>query len=289
MAHSTTTLYPSYLITGASSGIGYALALELAKRARAADVPLALALTARCEQPLEELRVAILNIHPCLVVVKKLDVTAGIDAIRTCIDECHAAIGPIHCFVVNAGVAALMREIGRDDDFAADAMVIQTNLLGAMGTVDAAVRYIKRNYVNKLGPGAHIVGISSLAGSMLLPRFSSYSVSKAALNTYLRILALETRSDNIAVSILKPGYIDTPINQHMPTRPFMITVARGAELIASHIADKTAEAYVPGWPWTLVAWIVAWLPGWVILFLASSAAVEGDNIGSAIGSKKKEQ
>ncbi|KNE72485.1 hypothetical protein AMAG_16529 [Allomyces macrogynus ATCC 38327] len=285
-----TKLYPSYLITGASSGIGHALALEFAKRARDANVPLALAITARREQALNELREAIIKIHPtCVVVVKRLDVTSGVETIRACIDECHAAMGPIHCFVVNAGVATLLRDIGGDGDFARDAMVIQTNVLGSMATVDAAVRYIKSNGINKLEPGAHIVGMSSITGSLLFPRGSAYCVSKAALNTYLRILALETRNDNIAVTILKPGWIDTPISQHIAIRPFVITAELGAELMASHIARKTSETFVPGWPWTLFAWFMSWAPEWLVLRVAKIAAVEGENFGSVIGGKQNEK
>ncbi|KNE72486.1 hypothetical protein AMAG_20528 [Allomyces macrogynus ATCC 38327] len=58
----STKLYPSYLITGASSGIGYSLALEFAKRARDADAPLALDITARREEALNDLRAAILDV-----------------------------------------------------------------------------------------------------------------------------------------------------------------------------------------------------------------------------------
>ncbi|KAJ3348883.1 hypothetical protein GGF32_005919 [Allomyces javanicus] len=277
-----TKLNPSSLITSASSGIAHALALEFAKRARDADVPLTLAIAARREMALNELCEAIVEIHPtCVVVVrptdsgerpwwggsklidsigvyiKRLDVTAGFEVIRTSIDECHAVMGPIHCFVVNAGVATLLRNIGGDGDPTRDAMVIQTNVLGPMATVGAAVRYIKCNGINKLEPGAHIVGMSSITWLLLFPRGSAYCVSKAALNTYLRILALETRNENIAVTILKPGWIDAPISQHIATRPFVITAERGAELMASHISRKTSEAFVPGWPWAMFAWFMS--------------------------------
>ncbi|KAJ3348885.1 hypothetical protein GGF32_005921 [Allomyces javanicus] len=278
-----TKLYPSYLITGASSGIGYSLALELAKRARDADVPLALAITARREEALNDLRAAILDVYPaCVVVVKRLDVTAGIDVIRACIYECHEVMGPIHCFVVNAGVSARMREIGRDDNFDNEAMVIQTNLLGSMATVDAAVRYIKQHGINQRDPGAHIVGMSSVNGSLLSLRGSSYCVSKAALNTYLRILALETRNDNIAVTILKPGFIDTPISQHIARRP-----ERGAELMAYHIARKSSEAFIPGWPWVVLARLLSWAPGWLTIWMAKRNRTESQNYGSVIGGQKK--
>ncbi|KNE72261.1 hypothetical protein AMAG_16748 [Allomyces macrogynus ATCC 38327] len=280
-------LDPSYFITGASSGIGYALALEFAKRARNANAPLALAITARREEALNDLRAAILEVYPaCVVVVKRLDVTAGIDAIRTCINDCHVAMGPIHCFVVNAGVAARMREIGRDDSFANDAMVIQTNLLGTMATVDAAVHYIKQNGINQSGLGAHIVGMSSVSGSLLFLRGSSYCVSKTALNQYLRVLALETRSDNIAVTILKPGWIDTPISQHIARRPFVIAPERGAELMAYHIARKSSEAFVPGWPWAVLVWLLSFAPGWLIILMAKRNT-ENENFGSVIGGKKE--
>ncbi|KNE72487.1 hypothetical protein AMAG_16530 [Allomyces macrogynus ATCC 38327] len=125
--------------------------------------------------------------------------------------------------------------------------------------------------------------MSSLNESLLSLCGSTYCVLKAALNTYLRILALETRSDNIAMTILKParlailvvngGFIDTPISQHIAQRPFMNTPERGAELMVYHIACESAEAFIPGgWPWAVLARILSWAPGWLIIWMTKRNA-----------------
>ncbi|KNE57441.1 hypothetical protein AMAG_03154 [Allomyces macrogynus ATCC 38327] len=266
-------LYPSYFITGASSGIGRDLALDLARRARAANVPVALAITARREVALRDLREELLGVHPrCMVVVKPLDVKSGIDAIRSVINECHDALGPLHCFVANAGIIKPKREIGADENYEADEAVIQTDLLSAMATIDAAVHYIKRHQINKIGPGAHIAGVSSLAGTLVVPYHSSYAVAKTGMITYLRILALETRGTGIAVSIIKPGLIHTDLTKHLGHWPFAITSEQCAAQIADQIVPPRGwrallgganEVYVPWFPWAIAAAAANLVPGWL--------------------------
>ncbi|ORZ31984.1 hypothetical protein BCR44DRAFT_1487434 [Catenaria anguillulae PL171] len=255
-------LYPSYLITGASSGIGRALAVELATRANKAKTPLALALVARRRPALEETQRLVLQAYPeAFVHVCILDVNQSYEEIEQAYAQCHEAFnGPIHCFVINAGIAGGPRFIGDEQGFDSDRQIAVTNFVGAITCIDAAVKYIKANQVNKTTAQAHIVSVSSVASTIPVPSQAVYSASKAGLNTYMRNLQVETNGLGIHVTNLKPGYIDTPINDFMASRPFVIHVNEGAKIIADRIASRYSNAFIPRFPWCLVPSLVAWVP-----------------------------
>ncbi|KAI9164666.1 hypothetical protein H9P43_008525 [Blastocladiella emersonii ATCC 22665] len=292
-------LYPSYLITGASSGIGRALALELAQRAAKLRAPLALALTARRVPVLEEVKRDVLAVYPeARVHVQRLDVTLSFETIRAAYEACHAALGGvsgIHCFVINAGISGRPRAVGSDEiEFDADRQVAMTNFVAAITCIDAAVRYIRDHGVHQTREQAHVVGISSLAGQMPLPFNAVYSATKAGLDQYLRSLRVETRGEGIHVSTLQPGFVDTPINDWMLSRPMVCTAAHCAVAIADRIAARTAEAAVPWWPWAILKRLAPFIPDFVLLknakdMLAETKAhpgsVGGGGVGGVGGSK----
>jgi hypothetical protein len=83
-----------------------------------------------------------------------------------------------------------------------------------MATVDAAMAYFLQQ-----GKG-HIVGTCSVAAFRGLPRNASYSASKAGFAVYLEAVRAEVFRKDIDVTVLYPGFIDTPLNQMLPKRPF---------------------------------------------------------------------
>lgn len=225
-------------ITGASSGIGRALSAELAGRGYD------LFLAARRIEVLEELRGELAGSHPGREVsVRALDVTNHSDVAEAIAEAAEKHDG-LDIVIANAGVGSTgpIAE-GR---FERDRAVIETNVIGAMATVDAAIALFRRQ-----GYG-QIVGITSVAGYRGLPTSASYSASKAALSTYLDAVRVETHRDPITVTALAPGYIDTPINQDMPSRPFLISVEKGASICADLIERGARHSTVPRMPWTLV-------------------------------------
>jgi short-subunit dehydrogenase len=231
------------LITGASSGIGYALAHEYAARG------LDLVLASRRLEMLESLRQEIAARHPARSVQTiALDVSRCDDVFAIIANQ----VGAIDIVVANAGIGSLGR-VGHGD-FADQRRVIETNVIGAMATCDAAIRLFKQQ-----GRG-HLVVISSVAAFRGLPRTSAYGASKAAIATYAESVRAETYGSGIQVTTIFPGYIDTPINRHNPNRPFLITAERGAKLIADKIDRGVATAIVPAFPWTLVKWLAGWIP-----------------------------
>lgn len=241
---------PKILITGASSGIGKALAFELARRGNH------LALAARRIHVLETLRETILQTAPAIdVAVAELDVT-DTAAVSGVVEDLSRRLGGLDTVVANAGIG-LGERIGRDD-FAKSRRTIEVNLLGAMATVDAAVALFLES------GGGHVVGISSVAAFRGMPRGASYSASKAGFATYLEALRAETLGKRIHVTVLYPGYIDTPLNDMLPSRPFLIDVEKGAAIIAGLMAKKVRRSTVPVFPWNIVGRLLKVLPTGII-------------------------
>jgi NAD(P)-dependent dehydrogenase (short-subunit alcohol dehydrogenase family) len=233
-------------ITGASSGIGRALALELA--ARGYD----LFLTARRLELLEEVRGEIAARAPARKVeIRQLDVTDDAD-VASAIAEAADRFGRCDIVVANAGVGNSGR-IGEGNVERAR-LIIETNLIGAIATIDAAIALFRRQ------GGGQIVGVGSVAGVRGMPGSASYGASKAGLTVYLEAVRAETYNEPITVTTISPGYIDTPLNQDMKSRPFLIDATTGAKLTADLIERGVTHATVPRLPWTVLAPVLRVIP-----------------------------
>lgn len=242
----------SILITGATRGLGAHLSRQFAARGYR------LAITGRDPGALEglaaELRTAA-GERTGNIVTAQLDVSAT-GSIAGVLSHCAEALGGLDVVVANAGVA-LPSPAGKGA-FEEARSVIETNLLGAMATIDAAVALFREQ-----GRG-HIVGISSVAGVHGMRNQGAYCASKAGLSRYLEAVRLETGRHGIAVTDLAPGFIDTELNRGMPSRPFVISADKGTRIMADLIERQVHFRYVPGWPWRLLAPTLRWLPDAVI-------------------------
>jgi short-subunit dehydrogenase len=156
----------------------------------------------------------------------------------------------------NAGIG-LGEKVGRGR-FDQARQTIETNLIGAIATVDAAVAYFLQQ-----GHG-HIVGVSSVTAFLGLPRMASYGASKAGFSLYLKSLRAEVYRKNIHVTVLNPGYIDTPLNDMLKSRPFLISSEKGAAMIAGMIERRVKSSTVPVWPWCILGRVLQWLPTGII-------------------------
>jgi short-subunit dehydrogenase len=237
------------IVTGATSGIGRALALELAQRGRD------LGLVARREPLLREVADEVTRRHPARrVAIRAVDVT-DLDATRDAVRTLFAELGDVDLVIANAGIGGAHR-VGTGH-FARARDIVATNLLGAMATIDAAVECWRA------GPGTgprRIVGITSVAGFRGLPGSSAYSASKAGLSVYLEAARGEVAPLGIDVIDIAPGFIDTPINQDMSSRPFLVDATDGARRIADLIERGVLRTTVPVWPWTAVGWLMRAIP-----------------------------
>lgn len=234
-----------YLLTGASSGIGAALARELASQGYD------LALAARSVDSLHLLAAELQARYKNTVVVLPLDVT-DFAAAQQVVERARAALGGLDGFIANAGVALAGKVGGGHFDKAR--RTIDTNLTGAMAGLDAATELFRTQ-----GHG-HLVALASVAGKRGLPRNAAYSASKAGLIAYMQGLQVELRGKPIDTTLILPGFIDTPLNRDIPSRPFVIDAERGAAIIARHIAKRSQSAYVPSWPWALLGPLLPLLP-----------------------------
>ncbi|WP_236233899.1 SDR family NAD(P)-dependent oxidoreductase [Pseudomonas tohonis] len=234
-----------YLLTGASSGIGMALARRLASQGYD------LALAARREETLQQLAEELRSQYGRTLVVLPLDVT-DYAACKDAVGLAQNALGGLDGLIANAGIGLAGKAgSGRFERYR---QTLETNLLGAIACLDAATELFREQ-----GHG-HLVAIASVAGKRGLPATAGYSASKAGLISYMESLELELHRSPIDTTLILPGYIDTPINQDAGPRPFLIGVERGAELIARHIEKRTRSAYVPGWPWALIGRLLPLLP-----------------------------
>tara|TARA_B100000700_G_scaffold309728_1_gene389320 strand:+ start:471 stop:1208 length:738 start_codon:yes stop_codon:yes gene_type:complete len=233
----------SILITGASSGIGKALAFEFSKRGYS------LGLCARRLNILDSIKNEIP--YDSKIEIAKIDVTKS-ENISKGLHNLAKKLGNVRIVIVNAGISK--NSFPGEKTFYLDKSVIETNLLGAIATIDVGVEILKKN------GGGQVVGISSVAGFRGLSSNPTYSASKGALSIYMEGIRNNLAKQNIFVTVLNPGFIDTPINRHRKFRPFLISPEKAAKIMAVMIENKLLSSTVPKWPWSLVSKIIHFVP-----------------------------
>ena len=230
------------IITGASSGIGRALALEYASRGAM------LGLIARREDLLVQLAASL----PIRSHTYAVDVTEA-HALVSAADDFTARAGCPDIVIANAGVS--VGTLTRcPEDNAAFEEVIRVNLTGMMLTFQSFLEAMRRQNNGVL------VGIASVAGFRGLPGAAAYSASKAAAISYLESLRVELHGSGISVVTICPGYVATPLTAKNPYRmPFLMDPATAALKIAAAIAARK-RFYVLPWQMALVGWVLRRLP-----------------------------
>jgi short-subunit dehydrogenase len=209
------------IITGASSGIGYALAQELAKRGYE------LALVARRADLLEALA-SELRGRGTKVAAVACDVIDAA-AVRDAVQRTQAELGgPFDLAIANAGVSIP----GHATKFnLADAeQIIRVNVLGLMYLYDAVIPSMVER-----GSG-RFVGVASIAGLRGLPTSGPYSASKAAVQAFLEAARIELKPYGVGVTIVNPGFVATPMTEKNRFRmPFLMQPGNAAVVIADGI------------------------------------------------------
>lgn len=233
-------------ITGASSGLGWHMALEFAKRGHQ------LALSARRLDKLNELAELIKTQFDVSVHCYALDVCDE-TAQQAVLKQAKSDLAGLDIIIANAGIGE-SAPIGKGS-FDSVRATIEVNVIGAFATLHHGVALLRES------GGGQLVAISSVAGERGLPGAADYCASKAALTSYTESLRLECWNENIDVTLLKPGYIDTPINQGAASRPFLVGPEDGAKALVDAIEGKRKRSFIPSWPWFIVARLLRWLPG----------------------------
>lgn len=229
-------------ITGASSGIGAALARQYA--AQGAH----LGLTGRNEQRLQAVAASLAC--PCSLYL--LDVRDA-DALR------HAALDFMHkhgtpdIVIANAGVSqGTLTELAQDEPtFQA---IFDTNVMGLVHTFQPFIHAMQAR-----GNGT-LIGIASVAGLRGLPGAGAYSASKAAAINYLESLRVEMLPSGIRVTTLCPGYIKTPMTDvNTYPMPFMLDADSAAKKMIRLIEKGRRYAILP-WQMALVGRLMKLMP-----------------------------
>jgi short-subunit dehydrogenase len=235
-------------ITGASSGIGQALALRYYRDG--ARLALVARRTAEVERWAAEQRLDAARFKVYGADVSDVDAMARIGR------ECIAAQGLPDVVIANAGIS-----IGMDTAHFGDLDVMRrsfaTNNVGLAATFHPFVAAM-----NERGAGT-LVGIASVAAIRGLPGHGAYCASKAAVVAYCESLRGECRPFGVRVVTLLPGYIDTPLTRgNRYSMPFLMPVDDFADQAVRAIQAQVSYRVIP-WQMGVVAKLLRLLPNWL--------------------------
>jgi short-subunit dehydrogenase len=235
------------LITGASSGIGRALAIELARRGWS------VALGARRADELDKAAGEIRGaggralVLPCDV--------GDPDAATEVVRRAERELGALDMVVANAGVG----QYGHASQLTWKDVEpqIRINIAGALATLTAAIPIMLAQQ------RGHLVGVSSLAGKRGLPRSAAYCAAKAALSTFLESVRIDLAPAGIRVTDVQPGFVATPMTAGAKhARPMEWTSDKAASVIASRLERAPAVISFP-WPLAFMSSLGRVMPAWL--------------------------
>ena len=226
-------------ITGASSGIGAALARAYAKRGDACT------LVSRRVDALETLRASLAR--PEVHRVQPADVTDAA-ALAAAAAASIAASGLPDIVIANAGISG-GTSTADPDSLGAFRRIVETNLVATVATFAPFIAAMK---AQPRAGGYRLVVIASVAGIRGLPGSGAYCASKAAVIAYAESLRIELRGSGIRVVIVAPGFIDTPMTKANPyPMPFLMHV--------DAFADQALKVIDAGRSYQVIPWQMGWV------------------------------
>ncbi len=239
---------PVAIVTGASSGIGRALALRLGAEGYRVG------LIARRREELDQAAFAIIQAGGTAVT----DVADVGDrpALRAAIAAVERRLGPIDVMVANAGYGMPTH---LDPLNIAD--VDKTFRVNVMGVIYSIEAVLPGMLARRRG---HLVAISSLAAFKGLPGESAYCASKAAVNAYMEGLRIALRSRGVVVTTVCPGFVQTPMTTMNTAMPFLMSADEAARRIARTIARRRGGVVRFPWPMAILMFLLARFPDAIV-------------------------
>lgn len=239
------------LVTGASSGIGRALAIELARRGAhvMAAARREAELSALCEE------IAANGGRASFAVCDVTDTDAAVELVR----KAERDLGSLDMVISNAGVGGSVHS--SRIDVASTVRMIDVNVRGAITPLVAAIPIMLAQQQGQ------IVGVSSLAGRRALPTAAVYNATKAALSTFLEALRMDLGPAGILVTDIQPGFVETEITAKnefpMPfiwkadkaARVICDRLERGPRIIAFPLPLDLLTRFTRHWPFALHSWV----------------------------------
>jgi short-subunit dehydrogenase len=234
------------LITGASSGIGRGLALELARRGAAVG------LFARRIDILREVEAEIVSTGGRAMAFAG-DVVRP-DTLREAAWKLERAFGPIDVMIANAGIGASTR--GQNLPLDDVSRIINVNLIGAANSAAAVIPQMVRR-----GSG-RVVAIASLAAYRGLPNSAAYCASKAGVSKLYESLRVDLRGSGVEVTVIFPGFVRTKLTANHSNMLFLMDVDTAVTKIVRAI-ERGKQSY--SFPWQLAGFVRAGLffPIWL--------------------------
>jgi short-subunit dehydrogenase len=222
-------------ITGASSGIGHALAVELGRRGAR------LGLLARRREALERIVADVEGAGGRGLALPADVKDAG--AVQSAADQLRERFGHIDVLIANAGIGTTTD--GAELQAGEFAEVINVNVIGVANSVAAVVPAMVARHQGQL------VAISSLAAYRGLPKSGAYCASKAAVSALFESLRLDLQAKGIDVTIIHPGFIKTPLTEGRHAQmPFLMELDDATRKIVRAIEERR-KSYA--FPWQLAS------------------------------------
>lgn len=189
------------VVTGGTKGIGYAIAEALVRAGATVFI---------CGRNRSDVRNAVADLSQLGNAAGEACDVRSEDQVRQMIEECERVFGEIDILVNNAGMGVFGKTVEElsGDEFR---QTLETNLFGVFYACHHAIPAIKRR------GGGYIFNISSLAGQNAHPRMAAYNASKFGLNGFSEALMQEVRQDNIKVSYICPGSVNTYFGNDTPS------------------------------------------------------------------------
>ncbi len=189
------------VVTGGTKGIGFAIADSLARASASVFI---------CGRNRTDVRDTVADLSKHGRAGGEVCDVRSEDQVRQMLEECERTLGGIDILVNNAGMGVFGKTVEElsGDEFR---QTLETNLFGVFYACHHAIPSMKRR------GGGYIFNISSLAGQNAHPKMAAYNASKFGLNGFSEALMQEVRQDNIKVSYICPGSVNTYFGNDTPS------------------------------------------------------------------------